>query len=330
MKRRDFIVALGGAAAASSLDPLAARAQQRGKVWRIGFLAGQRRQDDFSQYDGFVQGMRELGYVEGKDYVSDIRFAEGQYERLPDLAADLVRLKPDILFSGLSPAVRALQQATHTIPIVFVGVTDPVGQGLVASLARPGGNLTGSAGSFDDTSPKRLELLTAVSPVAKRIGLLFNPGNVLNAASVKSAQAAAEKAGLSLISIEARDSQGLESAFARFGKEGAQAVMVEGDAVFRAQRRRVAELALAGHLPSIAPQLEYVEAGGLLGYGDKIANFFRQGASYVDKILKGAKPADLPVEEPVRFRLVINLKTAKALALAVPPSLLAIADEVIE
>jgi putative ABC transport system substrate-binding protein len=199
MRRRDFITVLGGAAAAW---PLAARAQQPA-VPVIGVLAGGGR-DNFTQYDGFVQGMRELGYIQGKDFVTEFRFADGQNQRLPQLAAELVRLNPDILFSGYSPAVRALRQATHTIPTVFVGVTDPVGQGFVSSLVRPGGNATGSAGSFDDTSPKRLEFLTTVVPGTPRIGLLHNPGNVSNAATVKSAQAAAQQAGLSLITIEAR------------------------------------------------------------------------------------------------------------------------------
>jgi putative ABC transport system substrate-binding protein len=241
-----------------------------------------------------------------------------------------VRLNPDILFTGYSPAVRALQRATHAIPTVFVGVTDPVGQGFVASLARPGGNATGSAGSFDDTSPKRLEFLTAVVPSTSRIGFLHNPGNVSNAATVKSAQAAAQKAGLSLITIEARDAQGIENAFAEFGRAGVQGVMVEGDAVFLGQRQRVAELALKGRFPSISPQLEYVDAGGLMGYGERISGFYRRGAYYVDKILRGAKPADLPVEEPTRFHLVVNRKTADALGLAIPPALYILADEVIE
>jgi putative ABC transport system substrate-binding protein len=322
MHRRDFIRLLGGAAAGW---PLVARAQQRaGKVWRIGFLIGQQRQE----YDAFVQGMHELGYVEGRDFVSELRYAEGRYERLPIFADELVALKVDVLFTGLSPAVRALQAATRTIPIVFAGVTDPVGQGFVASLARPGGNTTGLAGSFDDTSPKRLELLAAMLPGTTRIGFLHNPGN--QAATLKRAQAAAREAGLSLIPIEARDTQGVENAFADFGREGVQEVMVDGDAVFFDQRQRIAELALKGRFPTISPQQEYVAAGGLMSYGENLSEFFRHGASYVDRILKGAKPADLPVEQPSRFHLVINRKTADALGLKIPPALFIFADEVID
>jgi putative ABC transport system substrate-binding protein len=324
MRRRDFIMLLGGAAG----WPLAARAQQAGKVWRIGILVGQQRQDKLAQYDAFVQGMRELGYVEGKDFVSELRLAEGRYERLPDLAAELVALKVDVLITGLSPAVRALQRATRTIPIVFASVTDPVGQGFVASLAHPGGNTTGLAGSYDDTSPKRLELLAAVVPGASRIGILHNPDN--QAATVRSAQAAAQKAGLSLIMIEARDAQGIESAFAGFEREGVQGVMVEGDAVFLGERQRIAELALKSHIPTISPQLEHAAAGGLMSYGENLSDFFRRGASYVDRILKGAKPAGLPVEQPSRFHLVINRKTADALGLTIPPALYIFADEVLE
>jgi putative tryptophan/tyrosine transport system substrate-binding protein len=183
MRRRTFITLLGGAAA----WPLVAHAQQAGRVWRIGFLFGPAYQRNPAQYAGFVQGMHELGYVEGKDFVSELRFAEGQYERFPDLAAELVQLKVDILFSGLSPAVRALQQATRTIPIVFASVTDPVGQGFVASLAHPGGNLTGLSGSFDDTSPKRLELLAAFVPNPSRFGMLVNPDNLASSRVLKNA-----------------------------------------------------------------------------------------------------------------------------------------------
>jgi putative ABC transport system substrate-binding protein len=274
--------------------------------------------------------MRALGYVEGRDFVSDIRFADGRYERLPELAAELVRLKVDILSTGLSAAVRALQQATRTIPIVFAGVTDPVGQGFVASLARPGGNATGLAGSFDDTTPKQLELLTAAAPGATRVGRLDNPDSPSTVFFLNSVQAAAQKAGISLVPMGARDVEGIETAFAAFAKESVQAVMVAADGLFLGQRQHIAELALKARLPSISPQLEYVEAGGLMSYGDSLLDFFRQGASYVDRILKGAKPADLPVEQPTRFHLVINRKTADALGLSIPPALYIFADEVIE
>jgi putative ABC transport system substrate-binding protein len=327
MNRRDLITLFGGAAAAW---PIAARAQQAGKVWRIGFLFGPSYQRNPPQYAGFVQGMRELGYVEGKDFTSELRFAEGQYERFPDLAAELVQLKVDILFSGLSPGVHALQQATRTTPIVFASVTDPVGQGLVASLPHPGGNTTGIASSFDDTSPKQLELLAAVVPSPSRIGLLANPDNPGSSGYLKGAQDAARKAGFILVPLEARNLQDIENAFAAFGKERVQAVMLGADGFYFGQRQHIAQLALASSLPSICPQLEYAEAGGLLGYGEKLSEFYRRGAAFVDKILKGAKPADLPVEQPTRFHLVINRKTADALGLTIPPALYIFADEVIE
>jgi putative ABC transport system substrate-binding protein len=327
MKRREFITLLGGAAAAW---PLAARAQQSGKVWRIGFLVGQPREGFSRAYGGFVQGMRELGYVEGKDFVSEVRSAEGQYERVPDLAAELVGLKVDILFTGMSPAVRPLQQATRIIPIVFVSITDPVGQGFVASLAHPGGNTTGLASSYDDTSPKQLEVLAAVVPNPSRFGVLGNPDNPASSGYLKIAQDAAQKAGLFLVPTEARNLQDIENAFAGFGKERVQAVMVAGDAFFLGQFRRIAELALRSRLPSISPHLDYAEAGGLMAYGENLSDFYRRGASVVDKLFKGAKPADLPVEQPTRFHLVINRKTADALGLTIPPALYIFADEVID
>jgi putative ABC transport system substrate-binding protein len=274
--------------------------------------------------------MHELSYVQGKDFASELRFADGQYERFPDLAAELVGLKVDILFSGLSPAVRALQQATRTIPIVFTSITDPVGQGFVASLAHPGGNSTGLAGSFDDTSPKRLELLATVVPNPSRFGLLGNPDNSGYPPNLKAAQDAARKAGFVLVPMEARNPQDIENAFAVFARERVQAVMVEGDGFFFGQRQRIAQLALASRLPSICPQLEYAEAGGLMGYGENLSELFRRGAAFVDKIIKGAKPADLPVEQPTRFHLVINRKTADALGLTIQPALYIFADEVIE
>jgi putative ABC transport system substrate-binding protein len=326
MRRRELLALLGGTA----VWPFTAHAQQAGKVWRIGFLFGPSYQPNPPQYAGFVQGMHELGYVEGKDFASELRFAEGQYERFPDLAAELVRLKVDILFSGLSPAVHALQQATRTIPIVFASVTDPVGQGFVASLAHPGGNTTGAAGSFDDTSPKRLELLATVVPNPSRFGLLGNPDNSGYPPNLRGAQDAARKAGFVLLPIEARNPQDIENAFAAFARERVQAVMVEADGLFFGQRQRIAQLALASRLPSICPQLEYVEAGGLMGYGENLAEFYRRGAAFVDKIIKGAKPADLPVEQPTRYHLVINRKTADALGLTIPPALYLFADEVIE
>jgi len=328
VRRRKFIMLLGGAAAAW---PVAARAQQAGKVWRIGFLSSLPRAPIAGGlYGGFQQGMRELGYVEGQDFVSEWRSADGKYERLPELAAELVRSKMDVLISGLTPGVRALQQATSTIPIFIAYAIDPVGNRLVASLAHPGGNTTGLAGSSDDSAPKQLELLSAVVANPSRIAFLGNPENPGYSAVRKSAQDAAEKAGLFLLVLEARSAQEIENALATSTKERAQALLVAGDGVFFGQQQRLAQLALSNHLPTMFPQREYVEAGGLMSYGENLSEFFRRAASFVDRIIKGAKPGDLPIEQPTKFNLVINRKTADALGVTIPAQLYIFADEVIE
>jgi putative tryptophan/tyrosine transport system substrate-binding protein len=328
MRRREFITLLGGVAA----WPLAARAQQAGKVWRVGFLAsGQRPVSiESSQYGGFLQGMRELGHVEGADFIIEWRFAEGRPELYPVLAAELARAQVDIVVAGNSTAVRPVQQASGTIPIVVAVSTDPVGTGLVASLARPGGYVTGLATSADDTAPKQLELLAMAVPNLSRVGVLSSPDNPDSAPILKSAQATAPTAGLQLVPVEARNLQGIESAFATLTKERAEALMVVGGGVFNAQRQRLVELALLNRLPTIYRAREDVEAGGLMSYGESFRDLNRRTASYVDKIMKGAKPADLPVEQPTRFDLVINRKTADALGLTIPPALYVFANEVIE
>ena len=327
MTRRAFITLLGGAAAAW---PLAARAQQPAKVWRIGFLSAVTRSAASGSYASFVQGMRELGYVEGKDFVIEWRSVEGKYERFPEIAAELVRLKVDVFVTGVTAALPALQRATTTIPIVIAYSTDPVGNGLVASLVHPGGNITGLAGSSDDSSPKQLELLATIVPNVSRIGLLGNPDTETYSSVLNNAQAAAQKVGLSLVPIEARNPRDIEDAFATFAKERVPAVMVAVDAVFFGQRWRIAELALANHLATMFALREYAEAGGLMSYGENIADFFRRAASFVDKIFKGAKPGDLPIEQPTKFNLVINRKTADALGVTIPPQLYIFADEIIE
>jgi len=327
MRRRAFITLLGGAAAAW---PLAARAQQAGKVWRIGVLSGASRETAFTNYEGFLQGMRELGYVEGRDFVMEYRFAEGQYERFPDFAAELVRLNVDVILIGATSAIRMLQRATTTIPIVLAYSTDPVGNGFVASLSRPGGNITGLSSSSDDTAPKQLELVATVVPNVSRIGLLGNPASPTYTDVRKGAENAAQKVGLTLVSVEARNPQEIEAAFAAFVRERVQAFISAGDALFFAQRRQIAELALKSRLPSMFSQREYAAAGGLMSYGENLSEFFRRAASFVDKIFKGAKPGDLPMEQPTRFNLVINRKTADALGVAIPPQLYIFADEVIE
>ena len=330
MRRREFITLLSGGAAAW---PLVARAQQpAAKLRRIGFLVGAIPPAQFgaAPLAGFVEGLRELGYVADKDFVIEWRSAEGKYEQLPDIAAELVRLNVDVIVASASIVVRGAQRSTSTIPIVMGYSIDPVGNGFVASFARPGGNITGLAGSSDDSSPKQLELLAAVVPNLTRVGLLINPDGPGSSSVLKSAQDAARQAGLTVVLGEARNPQELEHVFVALTRERAGAVLIGGDPVFFVERRLVVELALRNRLASIAPQRDYVEAGGLMSYGESLKAFYRRAASFVDKIFKGAKPGDLPIEQPTRFNLVINRKTADTLGLTIPPHLYIFADEVIE
>jgi len=274
--------------------------------------------------------MRELGYVENKDFVIEWRSANEQYERFPELARELIRLKVDVIVTAAGAAVRSLQDATTTIPIVWVYSTDPVGNGFVASLAHPGGNITGLAASSNDTAPKQLELLAMIAPSASRIGVLGNRSNPNFASVLKNAQVAGERVGLSITPVAAGNVEEIERAFAAFDQQGIQAVVATTDAVFFAQRERIAELALARRLPMMFSQREYVEAGGLMSYGENLSDFLRRAAVFVDKIFKGAKPADLPIEQPTRFHLVVNHKTVDALSLTIPPQIYTFADEVIE
>jgi putative ABC transport system substrate-binding protein len=274
--------------------------------------------------------MRELGYVEGKNLVIEWRFAEGNYARFGEFAAELVQLKVDAIVLGTPGALPAVQKATSTIPIVMGYSTDPVGGGFVASLSHPGGNTTGLASSGDDITPKHLELLLTIKPKLSRVGLLGNPNNPNYSSIRRSALAAAKKAGIVLLPVEARSPQEIETAFSTFTKGGAEAVIGTADAVAMLQRRRIAELALRNRLATMFSQSEYVEAGGLMSYGESLRDFFWRAATYVDKILKGAKPADLPIEQPMKFELVINMRTAKTLGIAVQKELLFRADRVIE
>jgi putative ABC transport system substrate-binding protein len=327
MKRRAFITLLGGAAAAW---PLEARAQQGGKTWRIGVVSGTSPATFSPLAAAFLRGMRELGYAEGRDFAIEYRFAEGDYERFPAIAADLVGRNVDVIVTGTTAAVRILQQATTTIPIVLAYSTDPIGNGFVASLARPGGNVTGLSGSSDDTSPKQLELLTTVVPNASRIGLLGNAASPTYANIRKAAQSAAERVGLTLVPVAAGSPEQIESAFIEFEKQRVQAFVSTADAILFTQRRQIAELAFRNRLPSMFSQREYAEVGGLMSYGENLADFFRRAASFVDKIFRGAKAGDLPIEQPTRFNLVINRNTADALGVTIPPQLYIFADEVIE
>jgi putative ABC transport system substrate-binding protein len=330
MRRREFITLLGRAAVAW---PLAARAQQPGKVWRIGVLSGRLRPSsiDSSPLGGFTQGMRELGYIEGRDFVIEWRFAEGRYELISALAAELVRLNVDVIVPVIPAAVHPLQGMTTTIPIIMGTSIDPVGNSFVTSLARPGGNVTGLASSSDDVSPKQLELLAMIVPGLSRVGLLMNPGNQTNNAPVmKSVQMTAEKAGLSIVPVEATNTQEIGTAFATLTKERVGAVMVVTDALFNSSLKLIAEFAISNRMPSIYSQGEYAEVGGLMSYGDSLREFLRHTASFVDKIFKGAKAADLPIEQPTKFSLVVNRKTADALGLTIPPQLFVLAEQIIE
>jgi putative ABC transport system substrate-binding protein len=325
--RRKLLVALG----ASALVPRVSFAQQ-GKIWRIGFLASRSRDTNFEReiLNPFLEAMRDLGYVEGKTVQFEFRFAEGRYELLQPLAADLVKLNVDVIVTSTTPPTRAAQRATRTIPIVMVSVGDPVGTGLVTSLSRPGGNITGVANLQGETTTKQLDLLIEAIPKLSRIAVLLNPDNPVSEVAQKNLQAVAERHALSLTMMRARSSEEIENGFSRMRQEGAEAFVVLGDAVFVQHRVRLAELAAKARIPGIYPRREYVEAGGLMSYGRNDFGNYRRAATYVDRILRGAKPSDLPVEQPTAIELTLNQKTAKGLGLAFPREVLLRADKVFE
>ncbi len=318
------ILALGILAA-----PLTATAQPPTHVHRIGVLSGFTREHD-RNVEAFLEGMRALGSVEGQNLVLEYRGAAGQYERFPALAAELVRLQVNVLLVGPTPAALAAKAATTTIPIVMAGVGDPVGSGLVTSLARPGGNVTGVSVLQPEVVGKQLEFLKDVLPTVTRVAVLWNPANAGHALLVRAAEVAAQAAGIQLHLLEARGPEAFDSAFAAMTRAPAGALLVLGDPMFSTHRRRLAELAATSRLPTVHNDRAWVEAGGLLCYGASHPDMYRRAATYVDKILKGATPGDLPVEQPTKFELVINLKTAQALVITMPPSLLLLADEVIQ
>jgi putative ABC transport system substrate-binding protein len=329
MQRREFIKLLGGTAAAW---PLAVRAQQpSGRVYRVGYLAFASREQQIHLSKAFEEGPRSLGYRVGENVVIEYRFANGQLERLPALAADLVRLGVDVIVSGNPSNTVAARKATATIPIVMTNSSDPVDAGLVASLARPGGNVTGfRSDTGDEINGKRLELLKETLPNLSRVGILWNPDFTPNRSRLTSMREAGRALGLTLVPVEARGLDALEQAFATMVSEHMQAFVVLGDPVLFNYRGQIAAMAVRDRLPAISTTREYAEAGLLLTYGANLPDQFRRAAAFVDKIFKGAKPADLPVEQPTKFELVINLKTAKALSVDVPTFLLQRADEVIE
>lgn len=332
MKRREFIAGIGGAAASPLFLPLAAGAQQPAKIWRVGFLSGRAPPESFKSdaHGAFLLGMRDLGLVEGRDFVMEWRFAAGNFERLPDLAADLVRANVDVIVSSPAAASLAARNATSTIPVVFVYVSNPIALGLVSSLAKPGGNVTGLSVQLTDAAPKWLQLMSEVVPNLSRAAVLANPSNSGSAALVKSVHAALEQARVAISPVNASNEQQLEDGFAAMKGSATGGLIVLPDPFFASQRARIASLALMYRLPSVFGDPGFVEAGGLMSYGDPLGAFMKRAAFYVEKILKGAKAWDLPVQQPTTFQLVINLKTAATLGLTVPATLVAVADQVIE
>jgi ABC-type uncharacterized transport system substrate-binding protein len=328
VQRRAFVNALVFAFLAA---PPAAEAQRAEKVYRVGYLRGDSGPAVAPFLAAFRQGMLDLGHVEGRNLTIEARSAEGKFDRFPSLALELIRLNPDVLFVGSSAGALAAKAATATIPIVFVGVGDPVGIGLVASLARPGANITGVTNITVELTGKRLELLKEMVPSASRIVAFMNPDAPIARIQIRNAEAAARTLGVQLHPVlTVRGADDLEAAFEAAVRSGASAALRMVDFSARTLRVETARLAAKHRLPVMYPSREDVDAGGLVAYGTSWPGQYRQAATFVHKILRGARPGDLPVEQPTKFELVINLKTAKALGLTIPPSLLARADEVIQ
>ena len=328
--RREFIGTLAGGLLAS---PLAAEAQQAAKIARIGYLAGNLAANPYLR-EAFLQGLRELGYVEGRNVLIEYRDAEGKVERLPALAAELVALKVDVIVTGGgTPTALAAKQATRTLPIVFASAPDPVENGLVTSLARPGGNVTGLSALAKELVGKRLEQLKQAVPGVSRVAILWQPGAASERSvrdMLKEAEVAARALGLLPQFVEARGPEDFDMAFSDMTRARAGALTVLPSTMFLNERRRLVNLAAKNRLPAVYPSRDYVDAEGLMSYGPNGADLFRRAATYVDRILKGTKPADLPVEQPTKFELVINLKAAKQIGLTIPPNVLARADKVIK
>ncbi len=325
MDRRTFLSTLTGGLLAA---PLAAEAQPA-RVPRLCVLAADSRSSQ-ARYNAFVQGLRDLGYVDGRTITIDFLSADGQYERFPALAAECVRLKPDIIVAYTTPGSLAAKRATNTIPVVMGPIGDPVGTGIVASLARPGGNVTGQTLMATGLSSKRLQLLKETAPGVSRVVVLSHLTDPIAAVQVQEMERAASPMGLRLQNQRVRSPDDFPAAFSAAAQDGAQGLLTTIETFFIIHRARVIELAATHRLPAMYSVRDFVDSGGLMSYGANVINLYRQTSVYVDKILKGAKPADLPVEEPTTFEFVINLKTAKALGLTIPPSLLQRADQVIE
>src|SRR5215471_975200 len=326
MKRREFITLISGAATAW---PLAARAQQSAKLPTIGYLGSGTPATQSQWVAAFVQRMRELGLIEGRTIAVEYRWTEGRTERAAEIAAEFVQRKVDVIVTSGTGMVLAAKQATSVIPIVFAATGDPVGTGLVTSLARPGGNVTGLSNQVPDLVGKRLELLREVVPSLGRVALLANVGNPVVVLEIDQIQTAARTIALEVIPLEIQRGEDIVPAFEAF-KDRAEALYVVIDPLTNTHRGRINTLALAERLPTMHAIREGVEAGGLMSYGPNVPDLFRRAGDYVDKVLRGTKPGDIPVEQPTKFDLIVNLTTAKALHLDIPPTLLAIADEVIE
>ena len=327
-KRRKLIAGLGGVLLAG---PAIAFAQSKDKVWRVGILATRNRPAllDADAFGQFMRGMRELGYVEGKNLQVEFRWAEGKYERLPGLAAELVQLKVDVIVAAGAQDIDAARKATSTIPIVMATSPDPVVSGFAKTLAHPGGNITGLTNFTVDISPKLFEMLQSMVPKLSRLAVMMNPVNSSHAGVLQSVESAAQKAGVKVLPVEARSAVEIERAFSTMAQAKAGGVLLPRDGFYIQQLDQIAILATKHRLPSISGYRQYVEAGGLMSYGQNAGESFRRAATYVDKILKGAKPGDLPIEQPTTFELYINGKTAKALGLTIPQSLRISADKVL-
>jgi len=327
MQRRQFITLLGGAAATQAALPRPARAEVSTKRPLLAVLAGVTRKEFPTS---FMEGMRELGYVEGGNIDVAYRFADGHLERLPSLAEELIQLTPKVIVAALTPAAVAARTSTQTIPIVCPILADPIDLGLIASMSRPGGNVTGLMSRIDDLIGKQIELAAQLVPALVGVGLIVNVASSEVVIARQEVERAGKRLGVKIVSAEVREPNDLDTAFKLLSNEHVQAVVILANAMLFQERGRVAELAAAARLPAVYGLREHVDAGGLISYGVNYAENFRRAAIYVVKILKGAKPSDLPVEFPNRLELVINLKAAKALGLDIPPTLLARADEVIE
>jgi putative tryptophan/tyrosine transport system substrate-binding protein len=325
MNRRQFITLLGGAA----VWPLTARAQAA-KIYRVGILETISAISNAANFDALRKGMRALGYVEGQNLLFEYRSADGRNERFPDLVAELVRLRVDLIVTRSTPAVISVKAATTTIPTVMAATANPVADGIVASLARPGGNITGLSSFHSELSTKRLELLRDLIPRITRIATISDPSNPVTSGQEEDVSRAAQPLGIVTRFFGARNREELGPAFEMAAREKVEAVIVQNSAPTQANLRLTVELAAQHRLPAIYASKEFVDAGGLVTYGVSYPDLYRRAAAYVDKIFKGAKPSDLPIEQPTKFELVLNLKTAKALGLEIPPTLVDTADEVIE